>query len=184
MDDMNNRGQITIEAILILGLFILIFIAVTFSMGLRVQEYSNDLAIATEARANLDKISDGIMIVRAGGPGTTKTVTITSTFNNWSIATGNNLGRNQAIIYGIGFSNSNTIPDEMNSTGPISGLFWGTFGEDISGINAGNSITTITVNGAGTWNVMIKHNATGLIPTINLAPAAPALGETINITLT
>jgi len=137
MDDIDNRynrGQITIEAILILGLFILIFVGVTFNMGMKVRGYSNDVAIASEAKANLDKIADGIMIVRAGGPGTTKVVTITSTFNNWGIATGSWLGRDAAIIYGIGFNSTGPIPDEMNATsGQSLGLYWGSLERNISG---------------------------------------------------
>jgi len=40
-------------------------------------------------------------------------------------------------------------------------------------------------NGSGTWKIRIKYDiATTLTPKINLAPAYPASGETINVTLT
>ncbi len=183
---LNSRGQITIEAILILGLFILLFIAVTFDTGLKVQEYSNDVAIAAEARANLDKIADSIMVVRAGGPGTTRTVTITSSYNNWGIATGSGFGREATIIYGIGFNSSAPIPEEMNATS-FGGRYWGTIGRDISGVNSGTTITAITGNGTGTWKIRIRYNTpAGLTPTVALAPSWPTIptpGQTIDITL-
>lgn len=51
-----NRGQITIEAILIFGLFILIFIGVSVPLAFKARDMASDTAIIADARYATEEI--------------------------------------------------------------------------------------------------------------------------------
>ena len=82
-----ENGQVSIEAVLILGFFILILVGVTYPAAIRSAVWSNDIAVVTEAQGNLDKMSGALEFVAAGQKGTVRTVTITSNIVNWKINT-------------------------------------------------------------------------------------------------
>ena len=83
----DETAQVTIEGILIMGFFILIFVGITFPSGARMALSSNDVAAITEARGNLDKILSALEMAAAGQKGTVRTVTIVSNLDNWEINT-------------------------------------------------------------------------------------------------
>lgn len=51
-----ENAQITIEAILIIGFFILIFFSITVPMAFKVAHYSRDLSVASDARFAFNEI--------------------------------------------------------------------------------------------------------------------------------
>lgn len=83
---MAEKGQITIEGILIFGFFILIFVGISFPAMLKVYRASNDAAVVLEGRGNLNTVVSAVKVARTGGTGSVKTVTLKSASKNWKIS--------------------------------------------------------------------------------------------------
>jgi len=67
MPEKNEQGQITIEAILIIGFFVLIFFSITVPLALRSADYARDLAVASDARYAFNEIASAANSVVVNG---------------------------------------------------------------------------------------------------------------------
>lgn len=74
----HERGQITIEAILIFGMFILVLVGISFPLALKAREAADDMAMLSDARYALEQIGtasdsvitpDGKRTIRVYVPG-------------------------------------------------------------------------------------------------------------------
>jgi uncharacterized protein (UPF0333 family) len=175
-----DKGQVTIEGVLILGFFILIFVGVTFPAGVRMVSSSNDVATITEARSNLDKISSAVELVAAGQRGTVRTVTINSNLANWEINTNaptdgsNPTSKRPVLNYEVSIWDSiNNVPGQLyrirtsgnSSFGAVTAL-------DIPGVSTGESAglgqrsCAHVGDGKGSWDVRIENVANSTAPYI------------------
>ena len=180
-----DKGQVTIEGILILGFFILIFVGITFPAALRVSSSSNDVAVIMEAQNNLNKISSAVEMVAAGQKGTVRTVTIVSNINNWEINTNapngsiNPSPKRPILNYEIGiWESDDEVPGQLYrirySSDTNSG--WGAVVVlDMTGVRTGESAglgqrsCSHFGDGKGSWDVRIENAATSAAPYIVFA---------------
>ena len=175
-----EKGQVSIEAVLILGFFILIFAGITNPAGIRSAVWSNDVAAVTEAQANLDKISSAVEFVAVGQKGTVRTVTIVSNIKNWEINTNapmdgaNPTPRRPVINYEISIWRSvDNIPGQLYRIQTIGGNVWGAVTVlDITGVSTGEAAglgersCSHVGNGEGSWDVRIENMADSSAPYI------------------
>jgi len=174
---MAERGQITIEGILLMGFFILIFIGVSFPAAIKVYRASNEASIILEARANLDKIANTIVTVRAGGPGSIKTVTVKSSSSNWSLSAYDDDNPNGDVLtYWTQWSSASDVPTELIRNG----VYGGIGKNSIEGISTTGTKSSTGLLEAGTYSVKVKNEATSHLPRLNISKS----GSTIIITLT
>jgi hypothetical protein len=199
-----DKGQVTIEGILILGFFILIFVGITFPSALRISGYSNEVVSILEAQNNLDKISGAVEMVAAAQRGTVRTVTITSNINNWEINTnaptdGTNPTPKRPILnYEIGIWKSDDgVPGQLYrirySSDTNSG--WGAVVVlDMTGVSTGESAglgqrsCSRFGDGSGSWDVRIENAADSSSPyivfdTADHAADCTASNTTVNMYL-
>lgn len=71
---MNNRGQITVEAILIFGLIILLFIGVSVPLAFKAKDMANDAGAVSDARYALEQLASAVNSVST--PGEKRTISI------------------------------------------------------------------------------------------------------------
>lgn len=169
-----DRGQLTIEGILLMGFFILIFVGITFPAALRVSSSSEDIALILEAQSNLDRISSAVEAVAAGQKGTVRTVTIVSNMARWELNTNaptdgiNPTPKRPILNYEIGFGDSvGDVPGQLyrirSGWGAITVL-------DMPGVSNGESAgldqrtCSHSVDGEGTWDVRIENAANTSAP--------------------
>jgi uncharacterized protein (UPF0333 family) len=201
-----DKGQVTIEGILILGFFILIFVGITFPAALRVAGSSNDIAVIMEAQNNLNKISSAVEMVAAGQKGTVRTVTIVSNINNWEINTNaptdggviNPTSKRPILNYEIGiWESDDEVPGQLYrirySSDTNSG--WGAVVVlDMMGVSTGESAglgqrsCSHFGDGKGSWDVRIENAADSSSPyivfkTADHAADCTASDTTINMYL-
>lgn len=172
---MDNKGQITIEAIFIIGFLTVLLLIATIPLSLDIKSGSEDTSKAVEVRSNLDFISGIIETCQAEGPGTVKNYYFISNYKDMFIQTDGD-----SIVYGAGWSNSTEIPSGLIPSGSF-----GTLSRDIKGMTPSgvNSSLTITDTAKGRWNVRVEHlTSAGLNPTLNIGSSL-INGDTINITI-
>jgi uncharacterized protein (UPF0333 family) len=172
----DENAQVTIEGVLILGFFILVFVGITFPAALRVSSSSNDVAAITEAQNNLNKISSAVEMVAAGQKGTVRTVTIVSNIANWEVNTNaptdgtNPTSKRPVLNYEISIWDSDDdIPAQLyrirSGWGAVTVL-------DISGVSTGESAGLNQRScghmgdGKGTWDVRVENAANTSTPYI------------------
>lgn len=172
----DENAQVTIEGVLILGFFILIFVGVTFPAGIRMASSSNNVAVIMEAQNNLDKISSAVGMVAAGQKGTVRTVTIVSNIANWEINTNaptdgtNPTSKRPVLNYEISIWNSSgDVPGQLkrirSGWGAVTVL-------DIPGVSTGESAGLgqrscgRIGDGKGSWDVRIENAANSSAPYI------------------
>jgi uncharacterized protein (UPF0333 family) len=175
---MGERGQITIEAILIFGMFILLFVGVTFPHMLTVYRHSNDASAVLEGKNNLNAIANAIILVRNGGPGTVKTVPITSSIKNWGLRA---YESGHTLVYAIEWGNADKVPGQLIQIGTMGGIGI----ETIDGINstgAASGYDFSSDDGQGKWYVKIENNATSSTPIISIDGTLEN-GDTIKVTI-
>jgi|Deesub1362A_J573_1020465.scaffolds.fasta_scaffold00350_39 uncharacterized protein (UPF0333 family) len=173
---MDNKGQMTMEGILIMGFFILIFVGISFPAMIKVYKASNDASIILESRENLDKISKAIEMVRANGNGSIRTVTIKSSSLNWSISAYDSDNPNNDILtYWIKWKTTDRVPSELIKNGSSGGL-----GKNsIEGVSSSGNESSSGYLSPGTYSVKIENRATTTSPEISIS----ANGTTVLITL-
>jgi uncharacterized protein (UPF0333 family) len=171
-----DKGQVTIEGVLILGFFVLIFVGVTFPAGLLSAGSANDVAAVTEAQNNLNKISSAVGLVSAGQKGTVRTVTIISNIASWEINTNapmdgiNPTSKRPVLNYEVSIWGSNAdVPGQLyrirSGWGAVTAL-------DIPGVSTGEAAglgqrsCTRTGDGKGSWDVRIENMADSSAPYI------------------
>ncbi|MBU2559534.1 hypothetical protein KKA03_01410 [archaeon] len=175
-----DKGQVTIEGVLILGFFILIFVGVTFPSGIRMVSYSNEITAITEAQNNLNIISSTLELVASGQRGTVRTVAITSNLANWEINTNaptdgiNPTSKKPVLNYEVSIWDSNDdVPGQLyriRSSGNSS--FGAVVALEIPGVSTGEAADldqrscTHTGDGKGSWNVRIENAANSTAPYI------------------
>ena len=186
-----DKGQVTIEGVLILGFFILIFVGVTFPAGVRMVSSSNDIAAITEARSNLDRISSAVELVAAGQGGTVRTVTIVSNLDNWEINTNaptdgtNPTSKRPVLNYEISIWETRAVPGQLkrirSGWGAVTVL-------DIHGVRTGESAGLGQRacgrygDGKGSWDVRIENAANTSTPYIVFNTADPSANCTASNT--
>jgi len=187
-----DRGQVTIEGILLMGFFILIFVGISFPAALKVSSSSNDIAAVTEAQNNLNKISSAVEAVAAGQKGTVRTVTIVSNIKNWEINTNaptdgiNPTPKRPILNYEISIWDTNDdVPGQLyrihSGWGAVTVL-------DISGVSTGESEVpgqrscSHQGDGKGTWDVRIENAASTSAPYIVFDTATPSANCTASDT--
>ena len=175
-----DKGQVTIEGILILGFFILIFVGVTFPAGIRTANSANDVAAVTEAQNNLNKISSAVGLVAAGQKGTVRTITITSNIDSWEINTNapmdgiNPTSKRPILNYEISIWNSNDdVPGQLYRIHASGNSSWGAVVIlDVPGVSSGESESpglrrcSRPAGGKGMWDVRIENAASSSMPYI------------------
>jgi type II secretory pathway pseudopilin PulG len=197
-----DRGQVTIEGVLILGFFILIFVGITFPSGIRMVSYSNDIAAITEAKNNLNVISSALEMVASGQKGTVRTITITSNVANWEINTNapmdgiNPTPKRPVLNYEVSIWGSNSdVPGQLyriRTSGNSS--FGAVVALEIPGVSTGEAnglgqrSCSHTGGGTGSWDVRIENAANSTAPYIVFDTADPgadctASNTTINMYL-
>ncbi len=179
---MPEKGQITVEAILIIGLFILLFVGISMPTAFQVYDRSTDTSVILEMRTNTDAIVSAIKIVRAGGSGSVRTVKIKSNVNNWKLSAYDTDNPNtNTMTYWVKWSDAADVPYELVKNG-----VWGGYSTtSIGGISGSGTMSTIQFsgNGTGQWNVKVTNSATSTSPTLDVSTALTN-EDTIEITLT
>lgn len=122
-----DKGQITIEGILIFGFFILVFLGITFPAMLEAYRSTYDSAKVMEGERNLHTIVDAVKFVMATGPGTRKTCEIISNWD-WKIEV-----RGGEIVYWIKWGSPDRVPSQLRRNSNWGGVY-------------------IKVEGLGNWN--------------------------------
>ncbi len=197
-----DRGQVTIEGVLILGFFILIFVGITFPSAVRVSGYSNEISAITEAQSNLNKISSAVELVAAGQKGTVRTVTIVSNIDSWGINTNaptdgiNPTSKRPILNYEIGiWSSTDDVPRQLYRIRTSGNSSWGAVTVlEMSGVSNGESASpgqrscSHATNGMGTWDVRIENAASSsaqyiVFDTDDHAADCTASNTTINMYL-
>lgn len=173
-DERNEENaQITVEGILLMGFFILIFVGISFPAALRVSSSSNDVMTITEAQNNLNKISSAVEMVAAGHKGTVRTVTIVSNIESWEINTNapmdgiNPTSKRPILNYEISIWDSNAdVPGQLYRIHSGDNVSWGAVTVlDMSGVSTGESAglgirsCRHVGDGKGTWDVRIENAA-------------------------
>lgn len=193
-----DRGQVSIEAILLIGFFVLIFVSITFPAALKVSSASNDVAAVMEAQSNLNKVSSAVEAVAVGQRGTVRTITIVSNIANWEINTnaptdGINPTPNRPILnYAVGIWNSTAdVPPQLyriRSGGDGTG--WGAVTVlTKTGISTGSSAglgqrkCSHLANGKGTWTVRVENAANSSAPYIVFDTSNPSADCTASNTI-
>jgi uncharacterized protein (UPF0333 family) len=175
-----DRGQISIEGILLLGFFILIFVGITFPSAIRVSGSSNEIAAIMEAQNNLNTISSAVGLVAAGQRGTVRTVTIVSKIEKWEINTNaptdgiNPTSKRPVLNYEIGIWGSDEdVPRQLYRIHSGANASWGAVTVlNMSGVSTGESASpgkrrcSRPVGGKGTWDVRIENAANTSSPYI------------------
>ncbi|NOZ77203.1 MAG: hypothetical protein GXO65_05960 [Euryarchaeota archaeon] len=168
---MDERGQITVEAILIFGMLTLIFVGISFPAMLKTYRAGSDTATVMEMKQNLNRIAGGIEFARRGGPGTVRTVTITTTTDTWAVASypdswGSDYGQ---LNYLIKWNSSSDVPDEVQVNNSDIGLLKI---DSFQGISSPSSVQVCPPSpydkGPGSWEIIITNNATSITPTIQI----------------
>lgn len=196
----DENAQVTIEAILLFGFFILVFLGVSFSSAIKVSSSSSDVASVMEAQNNLDKISSAVEAVAAGPRGAVRTVTITSNIANWEINTHaptdgiNPTPKRPILNYEISIWNTDSdVPGQLYRIRSSGGISWGAVTVlDMPGVSTGAALGQRTCShqgdGKGTWDVRIENAASTSAPYIVFDTANPsadcaASNTTINMYL-
>jgi uncharacterized protein (UPF0333 family) len=175
-----DKGQVTIEGVLILGFFVLIFVGVTFPAGLLSAGSANDVAAVTEAQNNLNKISSAVGLVSAGQKGTVRTVTIISNIASWEINTNapmdgiNPTSKRPVLNYEVSIWGSNAdVPGQLYRIRSSGNSSWGAVVVlDMPGVSTGESESpgmrscARTGDGKGSWDVRIENMADSSAPYI------------------
>ncbi len=175
-----DRGQISIEGILLLGFFILIFVGITFPSAIRVSGSSSEIAAIMEAQNNLNTISSAVGLVAAGQRGTVRTVTIVSKIEKWEINTNaptdgiNPTSKRPVLNYEIGIWGSDEdVPRQLYRIHSGANASWGAVTVlNISGVSTGESASpgqrscSHQGDGKGTWDVRIENAASTSSPYI------------------
>lgn len=175
-----DRGQISIEGILLLGFFILIFVGITFPSALRVSGSSDEIAAITEAQNNLNTISSAVGLVAAGQRGTVRTVTIVSKIGYWEINTNapadgiNPTSQRPELNYEISiWGSADDVPRQLYRIrqSPDTNSGWGALTViDMAGVSTGESAglgqRSCRQKGSGTWDVRIENAASTSSPYI------------------
>lgn len=173
---MNENGQITIEAILILGLFIVLFMIISMPSAYKVADHSEDISVILEIQTNLDSITSAIKMVRAGGSGSVRTISIKSNYANWKL----DVYEEGTLAYWVKWPDEEDVPAELTKDDK-----WG--GISISSINGIDSSGDVSEkefegNGKGTWKVKVTNSATSTSPELSVSGTLTN-GDTIEITL-
>lgn len=188
-----DRGQVSIEAILLIGFFVLIFVSITFPAALKVSSASNDVAAVMEAQSNLNKVSSAVEAVAVGQRGTVRTITIVSNIANWEINTNALTDGTYTILnYEIGIWNSTAdVPPQLyriRSGGDGTG--WGAVTVlTKTGISTGSSAglgqrkCSHLGNGKGTWTVRVENAANSSAPYIVFDTSNPSADCTASNTI-
>ncbi len=151
---MNRKAQVTIEYIVIIGIFIVLFAGVTLPMAFKASSASRDVELVVEMKDNLNKISSAIEIVNAQGYGSVRTVEITSSRNSWGLVAYPGY-INKTLAYFVVFDSGSEVPPEIST----SKSNYGAIGVDIDGVykNSLNS-SYIILNETGRWKVLVRNN--------------------------
>jgi hypothetical protein len=172
---MAERGQLTLEGILIMGFFIIIFLGISFPAMLQVHQASNDAVIVLEGRTNLDKISSSIMITRANGPGSVRIVTVKSSSLNWSISSYDDDAQNNTLTYWVEWNSPDAVPAELIKDDSLGGI-----GKNsIAGVSTDGTESTSGSLEAGSYTVKVENIATSNLPNIDISTS----GNTVLIKL-
>ncbi len=159
---MKNKAQITLETILIIAFFILILVGVSIPMSFKASQAGRDTTRVLEMRSNLEKISSAIQAVQALGPGTMRTVRITSNSKSWAIATGDPVA-NASISYWIEWESRERVASELLYSNSIFSPpnHFGGLGKNITGIVADRfNYTYFAGDGKGSFEVRVENNNT------------------------
>lgn len=169
-----ERGQVTIEFIIIFGFFILILVGASMTTALKSARASTDLDAVLEARENLNRIVSAVETVNALGPGAAQSITITSSLRSWEVNTNppndgtNPASKRPVLSYEIGaWDSEEKVPSQLYRI--HSG--WGALVVlDIPGIGNGPAgeerACTFDGNGKGTFNLRVENNVTNSTPRI------------------
>jgi len=181
---MPEKGQITVEAILILGVFILLFVGISMPTAFQVYDQSTDTSVILEMRTNIDVIVSAIKTVRAGGVGSVRTVKIKSNINNWELSAYDAAYDSSTLTYGVKWSNAEDVPSELiNNT--VTNTWGGLSSASMDGIATSGATSNYTFpgTGQGNWYVKVTNSASSTSPTLSISGALTN-GDTIEITLT
>jgi len=151
-----RKAQITIEYVIIIGIVMVFFTAVTLPLSFRVSDASRDVEVVTEMQSNLDSISSAIRTANAQGPGSVRTVEVISSRENWSVLAYSS-DVDGAITYGIYFASEEDVPPEI-STGEA---VFGAMGRDIEGIANSGTASSFNGSGKGRWKVRVENSNYG-----------------------
>lgn len=188
----DENAQVTIEGLLIVGFFILIFIGISLPAGLKVASSSNDVAAVTEAQNNLNRISSAVEMVAAGQKGTVRTVAIVSNLDNWQLNTNaptdgiNPTSKRPVLNYEISIWDSDAdVPGQLyrihSGWGAVTVL-------DIPGVSTGESAGLSqrscgrVGDGRGTWDVRVENAANTSTPYIVFDEGSPSANCTASNT--
>lgn len=181
---MPEKGQITVEAILILGLFILLFVGISMPTAFQIYDRSTDTSVILEMRTNTDVIVSAIKIVIAGGSGSVRTVKIKSNVANWELSAYDTSYGSPTLTYGVKWSNAEDVPSELINNAENN--TWGGLSKASMGGIATSGTTsryTFSGTGQGNWYVKVTNSATSTSPTLDVSTTLTN-GDTIEITLT
>ncbi|GCC11100.1 hypothetical protein IPdc08_01148 [archaeon] len=180
---MNRSAQVTLEFIVIIGIFMIIFTGITLPMAFKVSSASKDNAIILEMKNNLNNIASGVEVVGSQGYGSTRTVEITSDISNWGISAYPDY-LNRTIVYYVNFSSNVGIPTDIETN--ITGI--GALGTDVGWVEENNGTLTNSFynfngNGKGTWKVRIENMNSGYTKGVIRIGNTLIGGDTINMTI-
>lgn len=175
-----KKAQVTLEYLIVLGLFIVIFAGITLPMAFKSASASRDIDVVMEMKQNLDKIASAIELTAAQGYGSVKTVEITSSRKSWRLLA----YRNATLVYVVEFPSAADVPPEIR----YGNTRYGYLAVNISGVQPWNSSMTssgivFSGNGEGRFRVRVENLNTGSVLG-RIVIANTLIGNnTINITI-
>lgn len=175
-----NKAQITLEYIVVLGMFVLVFVGITLPMAFQSASASRDLDVVVEMKQNLDKIASAIEMAAAQGYGSVRTVEIISSQKDWWLMAYNNA----TLVYVVVFPSSEDVPAQIR----YGNTRYGYVAVNVSGVQPWNpSMPTTSIkfngNGKGRWKVRIENQNTGSIAGRIVIANTLIDNSTINITI-
>ncbi len=181
---MRKNGQITVEAILIIGFFIALFMAISMPVALQVVDSGKDTSAILEMRTNTDMILSAIKLVRAGGPGSVRTVKIKSNYENIKIAAYDDIENPpNTLTYWVKWSSAAKVPYELAKNSEWGGYYKTSIkGIDSTGTMSNSPASLSTGSGQGNWKVKVINSATSTSPALSISSTLTG-GDTIEITL-
>lgn len=170
---MNERGQMTIEGLLLFGAFVLIFVAFSMPHAIDAFRGSSQVATVTEMQHNHDKIMGAINLARNGGPGTVKTTEITVSTDSWTLrGYDDSYGQpfRGELNYWVQWSSAEDVPPSIQAW---ANQGWGyVMVDDIDGIVVDPETSLCPPSpydkGPGTYTIRVENNADEIDPTLEI----------------
>lgn len=161
---MGERGQITIEGLLLFGAFTMIFITISFPHAMTSYTESHKVSRMQEAQMVLDKMNQTVDAALKGGSGSVRSVNVTINEDQWWMRI--HSGASYEFRYVVYFIEEKYIPEPMDNGSTSFGQLTTSF----SGITPTitSTICSPTDPDSGVYNIRVENNQNSIDPSLSL----------------